>query len=398
MKQLLLILFLLCIPLAAAESSYTLDFYKIVNEPLDNPILFNRVIELVEVTSNTSVNLKVDNNQYEITDDYQDIEGLRIKVEEAQLRVRLKRKNDGNIYEGQYAKIKFEQTASKEWNYVLYQGDELNYNNHNIKLEMVGTTENNENAITLKVDNKVYGLIEGDEQLYNGIIIKADKIVLGRGITTPENIKAAKLSISDDITLENYPLLFTNSDKSLTIVTPRDAPSYYTIAATGIIFSFPKIDSKFDDEITNVNQNFISVGCNTLTKKYTECDTKPGKGIVKLFKDNNNFILVLLGYGENELLAATNALKSPMTGTEVTIETTPSEVPEEQTIEKAKEDIKKEVEKVKQEQIKEEEPKVEVLEVKPEPLEEPKILTATPEKSLFTRFIDWIKNLFSFLF
>ena len=397
MKQLILILFLLCTPFVIAESSYTLDFYKIINEPLDNPILFNRVIELTEVTSNSSANIKIDNNQYEITDEYKDIEGLRIKVEEALPIVRLKNKNTGDIYEGQYAKIKFEQTTSKEWNYVLYEGDELNYKNHNIKLKLVGTTEDNQNAITLEVDNKAYGFIEGDEQLYNGIIITADNIVLGRNIKTQENIKAAKISITDDITLENYPLFFTNSDQSLTVITPKNAPSYYSIAATGIVLSLPNVENQFDNEITNYNQNFISVGCNELTKKYTSCTTEPGKGIIKLFKDNDHFILVLLGYGENELLAATNALKSKMKGTEITIDTTPSEVPEAETIEKAKEDIKKEIEK--QEQIKiKEEPKVEILEVKPEPLEEPKILIATPEKSVLTRFIEWIKNLFSFLF
>ena len=63
MKKLLLILILL-LPLVTA--SYELSFYKVDGQPLDQPILYNRLIEFIETTSNTTANINIDNEKYGI--------------------------------------------------------------------------------------------------------------------------------------------------------------------------------------------------------------------------------------------------------------------------------------------------------------------------------------------
>ena len=407
MKKLLLLLILICIPLALAEeSSYELSFFKVEGQPLDQPIIYNRLIEFIETTSNETANIKIDNQEYEITDEYQEFKGLRIKVEEAQSRIQLKKKNDDTIYQGQYATITFKQIEPKEWNYVLEESETLNYRDHTITLTTVGLTEDNENAITLKIDDKEFGMIQGDEQVYNGILVTANHITVGRGITAPEKIKAAKISVKSELDLTHYPNILTETTNKLTLVSPRDAPSYYSIVMTELALSLsPKkqTEIKFDDELEDNNQNIVSIGCNTVTEQFTSCDTTPGEGKVKLVKDNNRFILILLGYGENELRGVGEFLRSfqKMQGTEQTIETTPSDIPEEQVLEKAQEEIKQLIEKRQKEETveKHREPKVvEIKEIREtEPLEQP-IIEIKEEKSFFTHLADWIRALFSTLF
>ena len=90
-----------------------------------------------------------------------------------------------------------------------------------------------------------------------------------------------------------------------------------------------------------------------------------------------------------------------MQGTEQTIETTPSDIPEEQVLEKAQEEIKQLIEKRQKEETveKHREPKVvEIKEIREtEPLEQP-IIEIKEEKSFFTHLADWIRALFSTLF
>lgn len=129
--------------------------------------------------------------------------------------------------------------------------------------------------------------------------------------------------------LQYYPAPFVRDNRfNGIIVVGSSAPAEDIVAAQNIIESltFVSDDSvirkieigvvKLDTEITNINQNIISIGnpcVNSITGKITQsrdCSygLKPGEAVLKLFRNNGYTHLVVIGYSGQETKAIVKIL------------------------------------------------------------------------------------------
>lgn len=132
--------------------------------------------------------------------------------------------------------------------------------------------------------------------------------------------------------LEDYPLFFKKAGQYGIIVVGDGATAMDTIAATDIQVSlpgFPIANTKLASEVTSLNQNIISVGnpCkNAITASImgiTDCagGLEEGQAMIKLYKRNNYYHLVVFGTSGKDTLEAASRLvaKSGLAGQELII-------------------------------------------------------------------------------
>ncbi len=391
------LILLLLIPFAAAEP-YDITFFLVEGEPLDNVYTFGQKVAYQGTTDTTSI-FQVNDQTTSIEEtESQTIDGITITVTDSSPAASITKTN-GEPTTGQVAQVTITGTAAED--NIFYTEDTIN----DIAITAIGLTEEGFKAITFE-DTIAYTALEQDTFFFAQKIITIEDITTGQGMLSDQDLVAAKLHVEDNYNLEQYPNIFAYSNKPTYIVMGKDAPTYHSMVQTSVALSLPQTGqdytNTFDNELpTTEGVNLILIGgpCdNSITAEFVESEscglgTEPGEAKIQLLETGERTVMLIVGYGENEMREAGQLLQDqePLDGTTAVLETTPTEVEEEEPEEPEEEPIIEEPE---------EEPAPVVIELpqqeettpEPEPIQEEIHIEEKPP--WYVRLWRWFLGLF----